>query len=72
MDPQVRQFRDFLQLYNTITEKCFNVCVENLLSRRVENSEDTCVAHCVDKFAKVIRYLNISAQFDTCYRLLPG
>lgn len=53
MDPQVRQFRDFLQLYNTITEKCFNVCVENMLSRRVENSEDVCVAHCVDKFAKV-------------------
>lgn len=53
MDPQVRQFKDFLQLYNTITEKCFNSCVDNLLSRNVENNEDSCVGYCVDKFAKV-------------------
>jgi mitochondrial import inner membrane translocase subunit TIM10B len=39
MDPQVRQFKDFLSLYNTITEKCFNSCVDNILSRNVENNE---------------------------------
>lgn len=39
MDPQVRQFKDFLQLYNTITEKCFNSCVDNLLSRSVADNE---------------------------------
>jgi Tim10/DDP family zinc finger len=39
MDPQVRQFKDFLNLYNTITERCFNSCVDNLLSRRVEENE---------------------------------
>lgn len=52
MDPQVRQFKDFLQLYNTITERCFNTCVDNLFSRRVEDNEDSCIAFCVDKFAK--------------------
>lgn len=53
MDPQVRQFKDFLQLYNSITERCFNSCVDNLFSRRVEQNENECVAVCVDKFAKV-------------------
>lgn len=52
MDPQVRQFKDFLQLYNTITERCFNSCVDNLFTRRVENNEDSCISFCVDKFAQ--------------------
>lgn len=39
MDPQVRQFKDFLSLYNTITEKCFGSCVDNILSRNVEDNE---------------------------------
>lgn len=39
MDPQIRQFKDFLQLYNTITERCFNSCVDNLLTRGVDPSE---------------------------------
>jgi Tim10/DDP family zinc finger len=53
MDPQVRQFRDFLQLYNSITEKCFATCVDTLLHRRVEENENFCILNCVDKFAKV-------------------
>ena len=44
MDPdnnkgQLRQFKDFLQLYNTITEKCFSSCVDNLFTRDVSESE---------------------------------
>lgn len=39
MDPQVRQFKDFLSLYNAITERCFNSCVDSLLTRKVEDNE---------------------------------
>lgn len=53
MDPQVRQFRDFLQLYNSITERCFATCVDNLFHRGVEQNENSCILNCVDKFAKV-------------------
>lgn len=39
LDAQLRQFKDFLQLYNTITEKCFNSCVDSFFTRNVEDNE---------------------------------
>lgn len=39
LDSQLRQFKDFLSLYNTITEKCFNSCVQGFYTRNVENEE---------------------------------
>ncbi|KAG5671976.1 hypothetical protein PVAND_002140 [Polypedilum vanderplanki] len=51
LDSQLRQFKDFLSLYNTITEKCFNACVDGFFRRGVEDDENSCINHCVDKFA---------------------
>ncbi|CAO1401846.1 unnamed protein product [Diamesa hyperborea] len=75
MDPdnnkgQLRQFKDFLQLYNTITEKCFSSCVDNLFTRDVSESEDSCIIHCVNKFANVNQrlmgtYVEIQTQLNT-------
>lgn len=39
MDPQVRQLKDFLALYNVITEQCFGSCVDSMMTRKVENDE---------------------------------
>jgi hypothetical protein len=39
MDPDVRQIKEFLQLYNVITEKCFNSCVDTLMTRGIQNDE---------------------------------
>jgi len=39
IDSQLRQFKDFLQLYNVITERCFNSCVDGFFSREVESQE---------------------------------
>lgn len=39
LDNQLRQFKDFLSLYNTITEKCFNSCVDGFFTRDVEKDE---------------------------------
>lgn len=36
---QLRQFKDFLQLYNLITEHCFKHCISNNLTRSVEEDE---------------------------------
>lgn len=33
------QYRDFLQLYNKLTELCFTQCVDNLFSRNLSNEE---------------------------------
>ncbi|XP_070503344.1 mitochondrial import inner membrane translocase subunit Tim10B-like [Chironomus tepperi] len=51
LDSQLRQFKDFLQLYNVITERCFNSCVDGFFTREVESQEDFCVRNCVDKYA---------------------
>lgn len=39
LDAQLRQFKDFLQLYNIITERCFNSCVDGFFTREVESQE---------------------------------
>lgn len=39
MDPQYRQLKDFLQLYNVITEQCFSSCVDTMMTRKVEIDE---------------------------------
>lgn len=36
---QLRQFKDFLQLYNLITEHCFKHCVNTVITRSVEDDE---------------------------------
>jgi len=45
----VRNLRDFLVLYNTLTETCFNHCIVDLNHRELINNEDTCIHNCIDK-----------------------
>ncbi|KAG4078410.1 hypothetical protein HA402_013121 [Bradysia odoriphaga] len=53
MDPQVRNFRDFLQLYNKLTETCFQHCTDNFFNRNLSQEETNCVDKCVIKFSNV-------------------
>ncbi|CAG9773905.1 unnamed protein product [Ceutorhynchus assimilis] len=46
----VRNFRDFLQLYNKMTEMCFQRCVDNLNARKLDLVEQECVGDCAQKF----------------------
>ncbi|KAH8387906.1 hypothetical protein KR093_010294 [Drosophila rubida] len=46
------QLKDFLTLYNKVTELCFNRCVDNLSQRNLFDQEKTCVDRCVTKFAR--------------------
>ncbi|XP_016936723.1 mitochondrial import inner membrane translocase subunit Tim10B [Drosophila suzukii] len=52
MDPNLRNLKDFLTLYNKVTELCFSRCVDNLSQRALGGQEDICVDRCVTKFAR--------------------
>ncbi|XP_053957815.1 mitochondrial import inner membrane translocase subunit Tim10B [Anastrepha ludens] len=52
MDPNLRNLKDFLTLYNKVTELCFSRCVETLYERDLTDSENTCIDRCVVKFAR--------------------
>lgn len=52
MDPNLRNLKDFLTLYNKVTELCFNRCVDNFNERDLAEHEVTCVNRCVNKFAQ--------------------
>lgn len=43
---QLRNIKDFLILYNAITEHCFGKCVTNLKKPKLVESERTCVNGC--------------------------
>ncbi|XP_051161447.1 mitochondrial import inner membrane translocase subunit Tim9-like [Leptopilina boulardi] len=48
--PEIRNFRDFLLLYNQISETCFNHCTNTFLTREISPNEDVCVNNCAQKF----------------------
>ncbi|XP_075146456.1 translocase of inner membrane 9b [Haematobia irritans] len=51
MDPNLRNLKDFLTLYNKVTELCFSRCVDNFNERDLAKHEEACVSRCVNKFA---------------------
>ncbi|ETN59643.1 mitochondrial inner membrane protein translocase, 9kD-subunit [Anopheles darlingi] len=53
MDYEMRNIKDFLQLYNRITDLCFNSCVDNLFGRDLTHQEISCADNCVSKFTNV-------------------
>ncbi|XP_039496909.1 mitochondrial import inner membrane translocase subunit Tim10B [Drosophila santomea] len=52
MDSNLRNLKDFLTLYNKVTELCFSRCVDSLSQRDLGGQEDVCVDRCVTKFAR--------------------
>ena len=54
VDPeaQLRNIKDFLLVYNTITEKCFWSCVTNMNDRNMTFDEQVCVHNCTMRFIR--------------------
>ena len=48
----LRNFRDFLSLYNQMSEMCFNRCVINLNHRQLSQEEQVCADVCAEKQMK--------------------
>ncbi|XP_005111393.1 mitochondrial import inner membrane translocase subunit Tim10B [Aplysia californica] len=47
-----RGLKDFLTLYNTITEYCFNKCVSNFNERSASGQERSCIEVCTDNYVQ--------------------
>ncbi|KAK3591778.1 hypothetical protein CHS0354_019550 [Potamilus streckersoni] len=45
-----RNMKDFLLLYNKLTEHCFNHCVANLFQRDLSKDEVDCVSVCANRY----------------------
>ena len=48
----LRNFRDFLTVYNQMSELCFQRCVINLNSRQLTQEEQACTDVCAEKQMK--------------------
>ncbi|XP_043678632.1 mitochondrial import inner membrane translocase subunit Tim10 B-like [Vespula pensylvanica] len=46
---QLRNFRDFLLVYNQISETCFKRCADTFLTREITSNEDLCIKNCTEK-----------------------
>ncbi|XP_029158772.1 mitochondrial import inner membrane translocase subunit Tim10 B-like [Nylanderia fulva] len=47
---QLRNLKDFLVLYNQISETCFKKCANTFLSREITSDEDLCINNCAQKY----------------------
>lgn len=50
MNIELRNLKDFLGLYNRVTELCFSSCVDNFNGRDLSPEEIRCAENCVGKF----------------------
>ncbi|KAK8735616.1 hypothetical protein OTU49_005471 [Cherax quadricarinatus] len=64
----VRQFKDFLVLYNQISERCFNLCVTGFNGRSLSEVETACVDRCVGKHISVNhKIMSVYAEVQPIY-----
>mmetsp|Transcript_7468 Transcript_7468/g.9952 ORF Transcript_7468/g.9952 Transcript_7468/m.9952 type:complete len:94 (+) Transcript_7468:211-492(+) len=47
------QVKDSLRMYNNLVGKCFDECVQGFKSKKLTDTEDTCVEQCAEKFIKL-------------------
>lgn len=47
---QLRNIKDFLLVYNGITEHCFDKCITNMNSRSMTYGEELCVHNCTMRY----------------------
>ncbi|KAJ8028124.1 Mitochondrial import inner membrane translocase subunit Tim10 B [Holothuria leucospilota] len=58
-----RNMKDFLTMYNTFTESCFNSCVKNFNYRYLTEEEKKCSENCTSKLVNINHRL-ISVYMD--------
>ena len=47
-----KQMKDFMRMYSTLVERCFNDCVNDFTSQSLTSKEEGCVLKCSEKFFK--------------------
>ncbi|RKP07675.1 Tim10/DDP family zinc finger protein [Thamnocephalis sphaerospora] len=48
-----KQMKDFIRMYSSLVERCFNDCINDFTSKAVNSKEDTCLDRCAIKFLRV-------------------
>ncbi|XP_026872789.2 mitochondrial import inner membrane translocase subunit Tim10 B [Electrophorus electricus] len=66
-DGQLRNLRDFLLVYNRMTEICFQRCTSNFNYRSLTMDEERCVDSCAGKLIRSNHRL-----MGTYVKLMPG
>ncbi|KAG2501846.1 hypothetical protein HYH03_000344 [Edaphochlamys debaryana] len=56
------QVRDSLKMYNSLVERCFKECVEDMRSKALTGKEEQCVAKCCEKFMHVTARVGMRFQ----------
>ncbi|KAL7642516.1 UNVERIFIED_CONTAM: hypothetical protein RMT77_007077 [Armadillidium vulgare] len=53
INSNIQQMREFILLYNRITETCSNLCTTNMHKRELGPEELNCVRRCTEKHINV-------------------
>jgi len=49
---QEMQMADSLRMYNELVLRCFDNCVENFRTRKIDTKENACIEKCANKFVQ--------------------
>jgi len=52
-EESLRNFKEFLEIYNRTTERCFRDCIVDLSRRDLTTEEDKCLDDCTTKLTKL-------------------
>lgn len=47
-----KQMADFMRLYTSLVDRCFNDCVNDFTSENLTDREGSCLTKCAEKFLK--------------------
>jgi hypothetical protein len=49
------QIRDSMRAFNNLVAMCFDTCVYNFKTRKIDNSEELCLNRCAQKYMQLVQ-----------------